>query len=114
MRLAGSSEEEIAGARNSPYWPGMEAIAHTLVYDAACLGDGQPPAARLAKVTQQTLVATGGAHPPGAPSWVLALDQAADAIAGSIPRARRQTLEGQSHVVDAKAFAQVLEPFLRN
>jgi hypothetical protein len=32
-------------------------------------------------------------------------DRAADAIVASIPFARRQRLEGQTHVVDAKALA---------
>jgi hypothetical protein len=113
MRLAGSFDEDIAGVRNSPYWPGMEAIAHTLAYDAACLGDGHPPTPRLAKISQPTLVATGGAHPPGAAAWVLALDQAADAIAASITQAERQTIEGQSHVADPNAVARVLERFFR-
>jgi hypothetical protein len=40
-------------------WPDLEATAHTLVYGAACLADGQPPRERLAKITQPTLVATG-------------------------------------------------------
>ena len=35
MRTAGSSEEDIAGARNSPMWPGPEAIAHIRLYGAA-------------------------------------------------------------------------------
>jgi pimeloyl-ACP methyl ester carboxylesterase len=110
MRLAGSSDEGIAGARDSPYWPGMEAIAHTLAYDAACLGDGRPPTARLETIKQPTLVAAGEPR-PGAPSWALALDEAADAVAASIPHAQRQTLEGQSHVIDAKALAPMLERF---
>jgi hypothetical protein len=114
MRFAGASEEDIAGARNSPFWPGLEDIAHTLAYDAACLGNGQPPTARLAKITRPTLAATGGARPPGAASWVLALDRAADAIAASIPHAQRQTLEGQPHVADPKALAPVLEWFFRD
>lgn len=63
MRVAGASEETIAGARNSPMWPGLEAIAHTLAYDAACMGNGQPPTARLARITRPTLVATGGGSP---------------------------------------------------
>jgi pimeloyl-ACP methyl ester carboxylesterase len=113
MRLADSSDEDIAGARSSPMWPGLEAIAHTLAYDAACLGNGQPPAARLARVTQPTLVATGGTRPPDAASWVLALDQAADAIAESLPHAERRTIEGQTHVADPKALASVLERFFR-
>lgn len=114
MQLAGSSEQEIAGARNSPFWPAIEDLAPTLAYDAACLGDGRPPTDRLARITQPTLVATGvDARLPGAAAWVLALDPAADAIAASIPNARRQTFEGQSHVADPKAVAPILEQFFR-
>jgi pimeloyl-ACP methyl ester carboxylesterase len=40
MSVAGSSDEDIAGAKHSALWPGLEALAHTLAYDAACLGDG--------------------------------------------------------------------------
>jgi pimeloyl-ACP methyl ester carboxylesterase len=111
MRLADSPEESIASARSSPIWPGLEAIAHTLAYDAACLGDGHPPTTRLARITQPTLVATGGVRQPGAASWVLALDPAADSIAASIPRSERRTLDGQAHVADPKAVAAVLEQF---
>jgi pimeloyl-ACP methyl ester carboxylesterase len=114
MRVAGASEEMIAGARSSPMWPGLEAIAHTLAYDAACLGDGQPPTARLTRITRPTLVATGGASPD---SFVGGggdfFEQAADAIAASIPRAERQTIAGQTHQVDPKALAPVLERFFR-
>ena len=112
MRTADSSEETIASARSSPMWPDLEAIAHTLAYDAACLGDGQPPTARLARITQPTLVATGVAgREPGAARWVKALDPAAEAIAASIPHAERLTIEGQGHVVDPKELAAVLEAF---
>ena len=30
MRVAGSSEKSIEGARSSPLWPSLEALAHTL------------------------------------------------------------------------------------
>jgi pimeloyl-ACP methyl ester carboxylesterase len=103
MRVAGSPDESIASARSSSMWSGLEAIAHTLAYDAACLGDGLPPTARLAQITQPTLVATGG----GAEFF----EQAADAIATSIPQAERLTIEGQTHLVDPKALAAVLERF---
>jgi hypothetical protein len=112
MRLTGSSEAEIAGARSSPLWPAMEGLAHTLPYDAACLGDGRPPRDRLAGITQPSLVATGAAaRAPAAPAWVLALDPAADAIAASIPHAERRTLAGQSHIADPKVIAPLLERF---
>jgi Alpha/beta hydrolase family len=114
MQLAGSSEQEIAGARSSPFWPAMEDLAPTLAYDAACLGDGRPPTDRLARIAQPTLVATGvGARLPGAAAWVLALNPAADAIAASIPHAQRQTFEGESHVAGPKAVAPILERFFR-
>jgi hypothetical protein len=112
MRVADSPEEVIASARSSPVWPSLESIAHTLAYDAACLGDGRPPVGRLAAIERPTLVATGiGARLPGAARWVRALEPAADAIAASIPHAQRTTVEGQAHVVDPKALAPVLEAF---
>ncbi|WP_239160054.1 hypothetical protein [Virgisporangium ochraceum] len=46
MRLAGASEEDIAGARAAPVWPALEALAPTLAHDGACLGDGRPPCRR--------------------------------------------------------------------
>jgi hypothetical protein len=70
-----------------------------------------PPTARLARITQPTLVATGGgtpdAHAGGLPSGFM--DRAADAIAASIPQAERQVIAG--HTVDAKLVAPVLERF---
>jgi len=84
-------------------WPGLEGVAHTLAYDAVCLGNGNPPTARLTTITQPTLVATGGGDD--------FFEQAADAIVASMPRAERLIIEGQTHVVDPKALAPVLERF---
>jgi pimeloyl-ACP methyl ester carboxylesterase len=112
MRMAGASEEMIEGARSSPMWPGLEAIAPTLPYDAACLGDSLPPTDRLARITQPTLVATGGASPD---SFVAGggdfFDRAADAIAASVPHAERQVIAGQTHAADPTVLAAVLERF---
>jgi pimeloyl-ACP methyl ester carboxylesterase len=112
MRTAGSSEEDIAGAKRSPYWPGLEALAHTLAYDAFCVGDGPPPSDRLATITQPVLVATGTVQNPHAaaqpPDF---FDRPADAIAAAVPRAQRLLLEGQGHVADPTALALVLERF---
>jgi pimeloyl-ACP methyl ester carboxylesterase len=111
LRVTDTADDTITAMRCSPYWGGMQELAHTLAYDAACLGDGRPPAGRLAKITQPTLVATGAEHPPASPEWVRALDPAADEIAAHIPHAQRLRLEGQSHVVDADTFAPVLARF---
>jgi pimeloyl-ACP methyl ester carboxylesterase len=101
MRLAGSSEQEVADAMNSPYWPGLEDLAHTLAYDAALYGP--PPTDRLVTITQPTLVATGGSN--------AYFEQAADDVAASLPNAERQIIQGQRHVVDSKVMAAVLTRF---
>lgn len=101
MRLAGSSENDIADAMNSPYWPGLEDLAHTLAYDAALYGP--PPTTRLATITQPTLVATGGSNDY--------FEQAAVAVAASLAHAKRQVIAGQGHVVDPKVMATVLTRF---
>jgi alpha-beta hydrolase superfamily lysophospholipase len=112
MRLAGSSEEDIAGARASEFWPACEAVAPTLAYDAAVMGDNRPPADRLARVTQPVLVATGGAS---ADSFVGGggsfFDDAADALVAVLPDAERTTVPGQWHQVDPKALAPLLVRF---
>ncbi|MET9272962.1 hypothetical protein [Kribbella sp. NPDC003557] len=112
MRLAGSSDEGIAGARGSSFWPGLEALAPTLAYDAACLGDGRPPVARLVGITQPVLVATGGRPDPHleglGPGF---FDEAANAIAAALPDAERRIIDGETHVADPQSFAAVLEQF---
>lgn len=115
MRLAGSSDADVEGARNSFLWPGLVANAHTLAYDAACLADGGPPADRLAKVDRPTLVATGGTPDPhtGEPASGF-FDQAADSIVEIVPRAERTIIAGQGHVADPKAVAPVLERFFNS
>ena len=115
MRKVGSSEEDIAGAKGSPYWPPLEALAHTLAYDAACMGEGPPPTDRLARISQTTLVATGGgtpdSHATGLPPGFM--DRVADEIAAAIPQAERVVIEGGGHMVDAAVVAPVLDRFFR-
>jgi hypothetical protein len=53
MRLAGSSETDIAEAKNSPYWPDLEDLADTLAYDGALYGP--PPTNRLATPKRLTM-----------------------------------------------------------
>ncbi|MFC6080105.1 alpha/beta fold hydrolase [Sphaerisporangium aureirubrum] len=112
MRLAGAPEEDIAGARSSPMWPALEELAPTLAHDAACLGDGPPPASRLAAVARPALVLTGTGADPHMPG--LGADffgPAADAIAALVPGAARRTLDAPEHRVDAKILAPVLARF---
>jgi pimeloyl-ACP methyl ester carboxylesterase len=101
MRLAGSSDADISEARTSPFWPGLEAVAHTLAYDGTLYGP--PPVDRLATISQPTVVITGGESDFYAP--------AADAIAASVPNAEQFVLHGQGHVADPVEVARVLRTF---
>jgi pimeloyl-ACP methyl ester carboxylesterase len=114
MRFAGSSEEDIEAGRAHPMWAASEALAHTMVYDVACMAGYRPPTERLARITQPTLVATGGAQDPhltGSPPDFF--DLAADAIVASVPNTRRVVLAGQAHVADPKIVAEMLAEFFK-
>lgn len=91
--------------RCAPHWQALEAVAHTLAYDAAVLGNGRVPAERLAGIACETLV-LAGATSPGA------VRAAAAEVAAALPRGRLETLEGQSHAFDPLALAPVVARFL--
>jgi hypothetical protein len=103
----GLPEAMVDQMRQATAWAAMESLAHTLAYDGAVVGDsmsGSPPAeATWEAVKIPTLVLDGGATP-----W---LTGGADAIAGALVDARRQTLSGQTHDVSAEALAPALSEF---
>jgi pimeloyl-ACP methyl ester carboxylesterase len=86
---AGVPAEAIAEMRGQPEWRSYEAIAPTLAYDNAVLGDGTVPRDRAARIAVPTLVANG-AESPGF------FDEAAEATTEAIPGAQHRVLEGQS------------------
>ena len=89
--------------RLTPMWPKLKRLAPTLVYDAIVMGDGEvPSSAQLAAVSIPTLVLTGEAE---------RMQEAARALVSSLPNARHQVLEGQTHNVKASALAPVLSAF---
>jgi pimeloyl-ACP methyl ester carboxylesterase len=113
MRLAGSSPADIAAAERAPIWPALVSVAPTLAYDAACLGDGPPPAGRLAGIAAPTLVATGGGADPHTAGLARGFfDDAADAVAVALPRAERRVVDSDTHVADPRALGPTLTEFL--
>jgi hypothetical protein len=108
MKLVGVPDEMVDGMRQSPMWPGLEAVAPTLAYDAAAMGeDRSVPVKRAPAVTAQTLVMDGGANLQLMPF----MHPTAAALARAIPGAQQRTLEGQRHDVDSKVLAPVLIEF---
>jgi pimeloyl-ACP methyl ester carboxylesterase len=88
----------------TPWWPAMVAVANTLPYDLALVGDGVVPAQRLTGIQVPTLVISGGASP----AWA---GEAADAIASAVPDSMRRTIPGQQHNVAPELLAPVLIDF---
>ncbi|MFF7068889.1 alpha/beta fold hydrolase [Streptomyces pseudovenezuelae] len=104
LRLTGMGEEMIQGARQSPMWPGMEAVAPTLAYDNAVMAGGLIPRDRLASITVPVLAVAGGASP----EW---MREGTRAVAEAAPKGSYRVLEGQTHMVDPAAVAPVLAEF---
>jgi len=94
-----------------PMWPKLKAIAHTLLYDGAIVGDnqrGKPlPGGRWASVTVPALVMDGGKSP----EW---MHHGNRSLASALPNARYQTLEGQTHMLKPKAHAPILLEFFKD
>ncbi|QAY73733.1 alpha/beta hydrolase [Agromyces protaetiae] len=90
----------VEGMKRSPAWAGMTAIAPTLGYDDAVMGDSAVPSAAAA-ITAPTLALAGGASPDF-------LRWGARALAGAVPGARFEVLEGQGHDVDPVPLAAAI------
>ena len=94
--------DALADMKQSPAWALMEAVAPTLVYDNAVMGDGAVPTALAATIA--------------APTWILdGADsatfkcEAADALAKAMPRAKRKTLQGYGYPRTARGFGAGVE-----
>lgn len=104
LTATGVDPATVARMRRAPLWPGLEALAPTLAYDDAVLGDGAVPAERFAAVTARTLVVCGG--------FSSARSRAATrTLAEALPRARHRTLTGQTNEVAPQVLAPVLADF---
>ncbi len=105
MLLAGIPAEHLDRVRQHPLWPGGEAVAPTLSYDAAVMGeDASVPTEKAASVAVPALVMDGSMSYPF-------MHITAMALANAIPNAEHRTLEGQTHKVEALVFAPVLVEF---
>ena len=104
VKVVGLPAEFADQARNSPWWPAQEALAHTLAYDATVMGDYSLPTAQATAVTIPTLVLNGGASF----DWI---GKTAQALVQALPHGHHRTLPEQSHDVAAEALAPALVEF---
>jgi len=104
-KAVGMPEDVVAQMRHAPFRPALEAIAHTLVYDATIIGDLTLPTELIASITTPTLVIDGEMSPP-------VMRNAARAVADALPNSRPRTLPDQTHDISPEPTAAVLEDFL--
>jgi pimeloyl-ACP methyl ester carboxylesterase len=101
----GMPEQAVVGMRSAPFRAGMEALAHTLPYDAAVVGDRSLPRRMLAGIDIPTLVIRGEHSPPF-------MRAAAAAVAEALTEAELVTLPAQGHGIDPGATAAAIGSFL--
>jgi pimeloyl-ACP methyl ester carboxylesterase len=104
-RVVGIPEPVVAQLRDAPFRPALEAMAHTLVYDATIMGYGARLAELATRVRQPTLAIAGGASPP-------IMRETAERLARALPDGRAHVIEGATHDLAPAAVGPVLERFL--
>jgi pimeloyl-ACP methyl ester carboxylesterase len=107
--VIGLPPQAVAGMAQMPMWPDMVAVAPTVVYDLTNLDEVnlvEDWRQHWSNVTVPVVVYSGDQTFPGMP-------EAADAVAATLPSARREILPGQGHGPSSEAIVPVLLTFLR-
>jgi hypothetical protein len=91
--------------RGAPMWPGMVALADTLVYDATVMGDSTLPTSLVSSVKASTVILTGS----DSGAWA---DSAARALTAALPVSQHRVLDGQNHAVAWDVLASELTAYL--
>lgn len=108
MRMVGVPDPVVDGMQQGPGWPAMVAVAPTLAYDSAAMGDeqgGTIPTALLGLVAAPTVVLVGGAD------HGFMIDVARQLV-DALPNAQLEHLVGAGHDVAGDIVAERITPFL--
>lgn len=110
-RAVGLQAEMVEQIRQSPMWALLTPHAHTLAYDAHCLGgETHPlPADLLGRVAERGLPLLALASTGSAP-W---LAEPARLVAEAVPGATSEVLPGEFHSVPDGVFASRIAAFVR-
>jgi pimeloyl-ACP methyl ester carboxylesterase len=107
LGMMGMPPEAIDGMRDTPRWAELEAMAPTIAYDSAVMGDsrgGVVPTDLLGRVTIPALVLVGGESPAS-------MGDVARQVADALPNGRLRVLAGQEHVAPPEVLGPVLAEF---
>jgi len=87
-----------------PIFKKLKAVAHTLPYDAAIMGDFSLPQQKAGMVKIPTMVGGGGKSP-------LSMQSAVRQTASAIPGSELKMFPGQTHNISVKVLAPALIEF---
>jgi hypothetical protein len=111
FRLTGMPDEMIDGMRHTHRWTEMIALAPTLAYDSAVMGDvesgGAVPVDVATRVTRPGHVLVGGESPPF-------ITEVSRRLADLLPEGSHHVVEGHGHVVPPDVLAPVVAERLRD
>ena len=106
VEAVGQPKEVVDQIRQTPMWAGLEAIAHTLVYDALQMGDSAVPTALLSSIDIPALALYSNASP----DWLKdSVRQTADAL----PHGTAEGHDGTFHTIASENLARVLAGYFR-
>lgn len=101
VEAVGQPKEVVDQIRETPMWAGLEAMAHTLVYDGLQMRDSAVPVDLLSSVSAETLALYSNASP----EW---LKQAVREAGAALPHGKVEGHEGTFHTVSPETLAAVL------
>jgi hypothetical protein len=105
-RMVGIPEPVVVQMRAAPFRPALEAMAHTLVYEATILGDGSLPLDRVRAVRAPILALAAGNGPPF-------MRETAEAVARAARDGRALVLPGATHDLVPEVLGPPLLAFFR-
>jgi pimeloyl-ACP methyl ester carboxylesterase len=105
VEAVGQPKEVVDQIRQTPMWAGMEAIAHTLVYDGLQMGDSAVPRELLASIDVPTLAMYSNASP----DW---MKEAARQAAAALRHGTVEGHDGTFHTLPPETMARVLTGYL--
>lgn len=104
VEAVGQPREVVDQIRQTPMWAGMEAIAHTLVYDGLQLGDSAVPTELLSSIDVPTLALYSNTSP----EW---LKDSVKQTAAALPNARAEGHDGTFHTLPPETMARALTDY---
>ena len=104
LRNVGAPSLIVTLMRFMPFWKRLRALAHTLPYELAIIGDHCVPTTLASRVRVPTLVLSGEKSD-------IRLRDGAKTLAQTIPHAQHRVLRGQTHNVSMTALAPELRAF---